>query len=248
MLKFIKKGINLRLDEALVKKNLVETRSKAKELIKNEKVKVNDKIIKKPSFEVKDNDKIEILQKVYVSRAAWKLKNYLEKYNIDFKNKDVLDIGASTGGFSEVSLEKGAKEVVCVDVGKDQLHVKLKNDKRVKNFENTDIRVFKYDKKFDIVVSDVSFISLLKILDVVDKFSKSDIILLFKPQFEVGKEVKRDKRGVVLDKEAIKKARENFEKGAKNLGWKLIRSEESSIKGKEGNIEYIYHFKKEKND
>jgi len=238
----------LRLDEALVKKNLVETRSKAKELIKNEKVKVNNKIIKKPSFEVKDNDKIEILQKVYVSRAAWKLKNYLEKYNIDFKNKDVLDIGASTGGFSEVSLEKGAKEVVCVDVGKDQLHVKLKNDKRVKNFENTDIRVFKYDKKFDIVVSDVSFISLLKILDVVDKFSKSDIILLFKPQFEVGKNVRRDKRGVVLDKEAIKKARENFEKSAKNLGWKLIRSEESSIKGKEGNIEYIYHFKKEHND
>ncbi len=238
----------MRLDEALVKKNLVETRSKAKELIKNEKVKVNNKIIKKPSFEVKDNDKIEILQKVYVSRAAWKLKNYLEKYNIDFKNKDVLDIGASTGGFSEVSLEKGAKEVVCVDVGKDQLHVKLKNDKRVKNFENTDIRVFKYDKKFDIVVSDVSFISLLKILDVVDKFSKSDIILLFKPQFEVGKNVRRDKRGVVLDKEAIKKARENFEKSAKNLGWKLIRSEESSIKGKEGNIEYIYHFKKEHND
>ena len=238
----------MRLDEALVKKNLVETRSKAKELIKNEKVKVNNKIIKKPSFEVKDNDKIEILQKVYVSRAAWKLKNYLEKYNIDFKNKDVLDIGASTGGFSEVSLEKGAKEVVCVDVGKDQLHFKLKNDKRVKNFENTDIRVFKYDKKFDIVVSDVSFISLLKILDVVDKFSKSDIILLFKPQFEVGKEVKRDKRGVVLDKEAIKKARENFENETKKLGWRLIRSEESSIKGKEGNIEYIYHFKKEHND
>ena len=248
MLKFIKKGINLRLDEALVKKNLVETRSKAKELIKNEKVTVNDKIIKKPSFEVKDNDKIEILQKVYVSRAAWKLKNYLEKYNIDFKNKDVLDIGASTGGFSEVSLEKGAKEVVCVDVGKDQLHFKLKNDKRIKNFENTDIRKFKYDKKFDVVVSDVSFISLIKILDVIDNFSKSDIILLFKPQFEVGKDIKRDKRGVVLDKDAIKKARENFEKSAKNLKWKLIRSEKASIKGKEGNIEYIYHFKKENND
>ncbi|EDM24329.1 23S rRNA (cytidine-2'-O)-methyltransferase TlyA [Caminibacter mediatlanticus] len=238
----------MRLDEALVKRDLVETRSKAKELIKNEKVKVNDKIIKKPSFEIKDNDKIEILQKVYVSRAAWKLKNYLNKYNISFKEKSVLDVGASTGGFSEVSLEKGAKKVVCVDVGSNQLHPKIKENMKVENFENTDIRDFKYNEKFDIVVSDVSFISLLKIIDVIDKFAKSDIILLFKPQFEVGIEVKRDKRGVVLDKEAIKKARENFEKETQKLGWKLLRSEESSIRGKEGNIEYIYHFIKEKND
>ena len=248
MLKFIKKGVILRLDEALVKKHLVETRSKAKELIKNEKVKVNKKIIKKPSFEVKENDEIEILQKVYVSRAAWKLKNYLDKYNISFNEKRVLDIGASTGGFSEVSLEKGAKKVVCVDVGSNQLHPKIKENTKIENFENTDIRDFKYDEKFDIVVSDVSFISLLKIIDVIDKFSKGDIILLFKPQFEVGIEVKRDKRGVVLDNEAIKKARENFEKEAKKLGWRLLRSEKSSIKGKEGNIEYIYHFIKEKND
>lgn len=248
MLKFIKKGVILRLDEALVKRDLVETRSKAKELIKNEKVKVNKKIIKKPSFEVKENDEIEILQKVYVSRAAWKLKNYLDKYNISFNEKRVLDIGASTGGFSEVSLEKGAKKVVCVDVGSNQLHPKIKENTKIENFENTDIRDFKYDEKFDIVVSDVSFISLLKIIDVIDKFSKGDIILLFKPQFEVGIEVKRDKRGVVLDNEAIKKARENFEKEAKKLGWRLLRSEKSSIKGKEGNIEYIYHFIKEKND
>ncbi|QCT94976.1 TlyA family RNA methyltransferase [Caminibacter mediatlanticus TB-2] len=238
----------MRLDEALVKRDLVETRSKAKELIKNEKVKVNKKIIKKPSFEVKENDEIEILQKVYVSRAAWKLKNYLDKYNISFNEKRVLDIGASTGGFSEVSLEKGAKKVVCVDVGSNQLHPKIKENTKVENFENTDIRDFKYDEKFDIVISDVSFISLLKIIDVIDKFAKSDIILLFKPQFEVGIEVKRDKRGVVLDNEAIIKARENFEKEAKKLGWRLLRSEKSSIKGKEGNIEYIYHFIKEKND
>ena len=119
-------------------------------------------------------------------------------------------------------------------------------DERIESYENQDIRDFKYPQKFDVIVSDVSFISLLKIIKKIDSFAKKDIILLFKPQFEVGKEVKRDKRGVIKDEEAIKKARENFETECENLGWKLIRSEESSIKGKEGNTEYIYHFVKNK--
>jgi len=239
----------LRLDEELVNRRLVDSRNKAKELIKSSKVKVNSKIITKPSFKVTSDDLIEITdEKIYVSRAALKLKNYLDKYNIDFNKKNVLDIGSSTGGFSEVSLEKGAKKVVAVDVGTNQLHPKLKNDERVESYENKDIRDFEYPQKFDVIVSDVSFISLLKIINKIDFLAKKDIILLFKPQFEVGKEVKRDKRGVIKDEEAIKKARENFEKECMNLGWKLIRSEESSIKGKEGNTEYIYHFVKESND
>jgi 23S rRNA (cytidine1920-2'-O)/16S rRNA (cytidine1409-2'-O)-methyltransferase len=239
----------LRLDEEIVNRGLVDSRNKAKELIKSSKVKVNSKIITKPSFKVTSDDLIEITdEKIYVSRAALKLKNYLDKYNIDFNKKNVLDIGSSTGGFSEVSLEKGAKKVVAVDVGTNQLHPKLKNDERVESYENKDIRDFEYPQKFDVIVSDVSFISLLKIINKIDFLAKKDIILLFKPQFEVGKEVKRDKRGVIKDEEAIKKARENFEKECMNLGWKLIRSEESSIKGKEGNTEYIYHFVKESND
>ena len=239
----------MRLDEELVNRRLVDSRNKAKELIKSSKVKVNSKIITKPSFKVTSDDLIEITdEKIYVSRAALKLKNYLDRYNIDFNKKNVLDIGSSTGGFSEVSLEKGAKKVVAVDVGTNQLHPKLKNDERVESYENQDIRDFEYPQKFDVIVSDVSFISLLKIIKKIDFFAKKDIILLFKPQFEVGKEVKRDKRGVIKDEEAIKKARENFEKECMNLGWKLIRSEESSIKGKEGNTEYIYHFVKESND
>jgi 23S rRNA (cytidine1920-2'-O)/16S rRNA (cytidine1409-2'-O)-methyltransferase len=237
----------LRLDEEIVNRGLLNSRNKAKELIKSQKVKVNGKIVTKPSFRVEKSDNIEILQdKVYVSRAAYKLKNYLDKYGIDFNNRLVLDIGSSTGGFSEVCLEKGAK-VVGVDVGNNQLHESLRD--RMEIYENTDIRDFTYNKKFDIIVSDVSFISLLKIIEKIDTLmNKGDIILLFKPQFEVGKDVKRDKRGVVLDKEAIQKARKNFEKETQKLGWKLLRTEESSIKGKEGNIEYIYHFKKENND
>jgi len=236
----------MRLDEYLVKKNFVKSRNKAKELIKSGNVKVNDRIVTKPSFDVK-NEKIEILQKVYVSRAAWKLKNYLEKYSISFKNKNVLDIGASTGGFSEISIEKGAKKVVAVDVGSNQLDEKLRKNSKIISFENTDFRDFNYPEKFDVIVSDVSFISLNKIISKIDEFAKKDIILLFKPQFEVGKEAKRNKKGVVLDEKAIKKAREKFEKNCKNLGWKLIRSEKSSVQGKEGNIEYIYHFIKIKN-
>ncbi len=239
----------MRLDEAIVNRGLLDSRNKAKEQIKKSKVKVNGKLITKPSYKVGLEDKIEILENnVYVSRAAWKLKNYLERYNIDFKEKTVLDVGSSTGGFSEVSLEKGAKKVVCVDVGSNQLHPKIKNHSKVESYENTDIRDFDYPEKFDIVVSDVSFISLLKVIKKIDELAKSDIILLFKPQFEVGKDVKRDKKGVVTDTEAVKKARENFEKETRKLGWKLKRSEESSVKGKEGNIEYIYHFVKEYND
>ncbi len=231
----------MRLDEYLLRKGFVTSRNKAKELIKNKKVKVNDELINKPSFNV-ENPEIKILQKVYVSRAAWKLKNYLEKYNISFENKNVIDVGSSTGGFSEVALEKGAKKVVCVDVGKGQLHPKIKQNPKVEVYENTDIRDFTYNEKFDILVSDVSFISLFKIFDKLNEFS-DEMILLFKPQFEVGKDVKRDKRGVVIDKAAIDKARKNFENYI-SKNYEILRGEESSIKGKEGNIEYIYHLRR----
>jgi len=238
----------VRADKFLVINNFVTSRNKASELIKKGKVKVNGKIISKTSTELNQNDKIEILEKVYVSRAAWKLKNYLEKYKISFEGKNVLDVGASTGGFSEVALEYGAKEVVCVDVGINQLDKKLKQNPKIKNYENIDFRDFEYEEKFDIVVSDVSFISLLKLIKKIDFYAKEDIILLFKPQFEVGKNVKRDKKGVVLDTIAIEKARQKFEIECKKLNWQLVRSEESSIKGKEGNIEYVYHFIKKEGE
>ena len=233
----------MRLDQYLVTQKVTFSRNKAQELIKKGYVQINEKIIKKPSYIVNENDKIKIIKKQeYVSRAAYKLKNYLDKYDIDFNKKNVLDIGSSTGGFTQVALEYGAKEVVSVDVGSNQLHSTLRNNPKIKLFENTDIRDFFYNELFDVIVSDVSFISLLKIIKKIDELSKRDIILLFKPQFEVGKDVKRDKKGVVIDNEAIKKAKSNFEKECEKLGWKLLRSEESSIKGKEGNTEFIYHF------
>lgn len=235
----------MRLDQYLVTNEYTFSRNKAQEIIKSGYVKVNDKIIKKPSFKIDENDKIEVVQNDgYVSRAAYKLKNYLEKHGITFENKYVLDIGSSTGGFTQVALEAGAKKVVSVDVGSGQLHKTLRNNPKIELFENTDIREFIYNEKFDVVVSDVSFISLLKITEKIDTLAKKDIILLFKPQFEVGREAKRDKKGVVTDMKAVESAMINFENECKELGWELIRKEESSIKGKEGNTEFIYHFKK----
>jgi 23S rRNA (cytidine1920-2'-O)/16S rRNA (cytidine1409-2'-O)-methyltransferase len=235
----------MRLDQYLVTKEHSFSRNKAQEMIKNGCVKVNDAIIKKPSFSVSDSDRIDVVLKHhYVSRAAYKLKYYLEKHSIDFSGKKVLDIGSSTGGFTQVALESGASKVVSVDVGSNQMHKTLRENSKIELYENTDIRDFVYPEKFDVIVSDVSFISLLKITDKIDSLAKEDIILLFKPQFEVGRDAKRDKKGVVTDIQAVKNAKMNFEKSCASLGWFQVRSEESGVKGKEGNREFIYHFKK----
>ena len=233
----------MRLDKYLVENDFFESGNKAKEAIQNQKIRVNGKIVTKPSFKV-DNVKIEVLGDNFVSRAAWKLKNYIDENKILIKDKIALDIGSSTGGFSEVLLNYGVKKVVCVDVGKEQLHSKIKDDKRSEVYEEMDIREFTYPEKFDLIVSDVSFISLLYIIDKVDELAKEDIILLFKPQFEVGKNAKRNKKGVVIDERAIFNAIENFKLQCKIKGWQLIRETKSSILGKEGNEEFILHFKK----
>ncbi len=233
----------MRLDRYLVEHLGVTSRTKAKELIAGGDVLVDGVVVAKSSFEVA-NHKVELLQKKqYVSRAAYKLKNFLEQICYNPKEKIALDIGSSTGGFTQVLLEKGAKRVVCVDVGTNQLHKSLREHPKVELYEQTDIRDFIYEP-FELVVSDVSFISLLKILDAIDRLAKSDIILLFKPQFEVGKEVKRDKKGVVLDQKAIKQAMQNFEEACKKRAWKLKAKEAAAITGKDGNLEYCYYFQK----
>jgi len=168
----------------------------------------------------------------------------LDELGLDVKGMSALDIGSSTGGFTQVLLEGGVAEVTAVDVGRDQLHTSLKNDERVRSYEGCDIREFKSDKEFDIVVSDVAFISLLYILDVVDRLAKDKIILLFKPQFEVGREAKRDRNGVVTDEKAILNAMIKFEDACALLGWKLILKSPSKLTGKEGNLEYCYFFEK----
>ncbi|NOQ31355.1 MAG: TlyA family rRNA (cytidine-2'-O)-methyltransferase [Helicobacteraceae bacterium] len=236
----------MRLDKYLQEHDFVDSRNKAQTLIKDEKVLVNSKVITKVSFDVNGSESIEVhSEELYVSRSALKLKSFLASLPFKVKGLEALDIGASTGGFSEVLLEESVKSVVCVDVGSGQLHTKIKEDPRVENFESTDIRNFTYNSAFNLVVSDVSFISLLKILDDVDRVATKWIILLFKPQFEVGREVKRDKNGVIKDKKAIASAMLAFEDVTLLKKWTLILKEEASIKGKEGNVEYCYCFKKD---
>ncbi|MCF6339681.1 MAG: TlyA family RNA methyltransferase [Sulfurimonas sp.] len=234
-----------RLDNYLVEKALVETRNKAQTLIKDKFVSVNGKVIQKSSYKLQSNDEVKLKEhKPYVSRSALKLSRFLDELELDIKDDIALDIGSSTGGFTQVLLERCVKEVSAVDVGRDQLHKSLRDDDRVYSYESCDIRKFKSDKKFDMVVSDVSFISLLHILDDVDRLASENIILLFKPQFEVGREAKRDKNGVVVDEKTIKKAMENFEKECEKKGWKLILISPSKLTGKEGNLEYCYYYKK----
>lgn len=235
----------MRLDNYLVEKELIESRNKAQQLIKEGLVSVDGKVVKKPSFQVEATSQVEIAEhKSYVSRAAYKLLYFLDEIGLDVSGKKVLDIGSSTGGFTQVLLERGVDEVSCVDVGHDQLHHSLREDSRVRVYEGCDIRKFESSTPYELVVSDVAFISLLHILDDVDRLASQDIILLFKPQFEVGRAVKRDKNGVVVDKRAIADAMQKFEDACLLKGWRLEKKSPSLLTGKEGNLEYCYYFQK----
>ncbi len=224
----------------------IQSRNKATELIKSNKVKCDGEIITKPSFNVLDFHKIELLEDdFYVSRAAYKLKFFLQELkNFDLKDKNALDIGSSTGGFTQILLENEIKKVTCVDVGTNQLHERIKYNDKINFFENTDIRNFESDEIFDIVTCDVSFISILNIIDAINTLASKDIIILFKPQFEVGPSVKRDKKGIVKDNNAIQKARDNFLNKTNILNWTLKYSNISKLQGKDGNVEEFFYFSK----
>lgn len=235
----------MRLDSCLVERGLVESRNKAQQLIKENAVSVDGKIVDKVSFDVTDEMKVEVAETdLYVSRAAIKLKGFLPYTEWDLKGLRALDIGSSTGGFTQVLLENGVESVTCVDVGSGQLHPSLRSDGRVRVHENTDIRDFASETPFDIVTCDVAFIALEHIIDAIDRLSSRYIVVLFKPQFEVGREAKRDKNGVVKDERAIAKAMIRFEDMCALKGWKMIAKEVAHISGKEGNQETCYGFVK----
>jgi 23S rRNA (cytidine1920-2'-O)/16S rRNA (cytidine1409-2'-O)-methyltransferase len=234
----------VRLDKYLVEQGYFESRNRAAEAIKSGSVTLNT-LPAKPSSTVSETDTVEVqTAKYYISRAARKLEGFLAEYPVPIAGKRCLDVGSSTGGFTQILLEHGAASVDCVDVGRDQLHSSLRDDSRVRVHEQTDIRDFVPDELFDLIVSDVSFISLLHILESVDRLAASgaDIVLLFKPQFEVGREARRGSRGVVTDEVAISEAMVRFEAATAELGWLLQEKVPSLVVGKEGNREWVYHF------
>jgi len=235
-----------RLDKYLVEYGHFESRNRAAEAIKSGVVTV-DNTKAKASQKVDEHSHIEIEnQKFYVSRAAKKLEGFLATHPIDIGNKNALDIGSSTGGFAQILLESGIATLDCVDVGRDQLHHSLRDHPNLSLHEDTDIRAFTSNRKYDIITCDVSFISILQIIDHIDQLADigTDIIILYKPQFEVGRVAKRDSRGVVIDTQAITKCTEEFKAHTQKLEWSLITYAPSTLSGKEGNMEYLYHFVK----
>jgi 23S rRNA (cytidine1920-2'-O)/16S rRNA (cytidine1409-2'-O)-methyltransferase len=235
----------MRLDKYLVEEGYFESRNRAHEAIKAGEVTVDGKKAK-PSVKIDENTLVEVADaKFYVSRAARKLENFLAEHPVEIAGKRALDIGSSTGGFAQIVLENGAASLACVDVGSDQLHLSVRQDERVAVHEETDIRAFE-SEPFDLITCDVSFISILQIIRDIDRLAKegTDIIILYKPQFEVGKDVKRDSKGVVQDADAIARKKEGFVAEVQKLGWKLVKEAESKVAGKEGNQEYLFHFVK----
>jgi 23S rRNA (cytidine1920-2'-O)/16S rRNA (cytidine1409-2'-O)-methyltransferase len=236
----------MRLDKYLVDEGYYESRNRANDAIKAGLVTMDGKK-PKASAKVDENTVVEVKDtKFYVSRAARKLEDFLAEYAVDMKDKRALDVGSSTGGFAQIVLENGVATLDCVDVGRDQLHISLRENDKVSLHEETDIRDFESEEKFELVTCDVSFISVLKIVDDIDRLSQNgtDIIILYKPQFEVGKDVKRDSKGVVQDLDAIARRKEEFEAIVSKMGWDEKYQALSRVQGKEGNQEYLYHFVK----
>ncbi len=239
----------MRLDKYLVEEGYFESRNRALEAIKAGQVSVNGKQAK-PSTKVDETVTVEVADaKFYVSRAARKLEAFLQTHPVALEGKSALDIGSSTGGFAQILLEHGVAKLDCVDVGSDQLHHSLRKDVRVSVHEQTDIRAFESAERYGVISCDVSFISILQIIEDIDRLADAgaDILILYKPQFEVGKDVRRDSKGVVQDMDAITRRKEAFEAEAQRLGWDLIYHVPSMVAGKEGNIEYLYHFRKIRN-
>lgn len=239
-----------RLDKYLVSNDFVATRTKSKELIKSNNVKVNDKIVTKASYIVKDYDKVEIIDSSsikYVSRAGLKLEGAIDSFNLDLQDKNIMDIGSSTGGFTDCSLRHGAKRVVAIDVGTDLMADSLRDDDRVElyeqlNFKNAPSNLF---ENIDIIVSDVSFISLKHIIDRISLEDKDfELIFLIKPQFECGKEIADKFKGIINDKEVHKDVILDIITYFKKYGYNIIGLDVSKIQGKSGNTEYLAHFKR----
>lgn len=239
-----------RLDVFLVEKGYYETRNKAQGAIESNDVKVNGNLVNSSSFKVEDDCKIEIVSNSlpYVSRGGLKLEKALAVFDVSLKDSIVLDIGASTGGFSDCSLKNGAKKVYALDVGENQLHESLKNNDKVislekTNFRNINIEEFK-NYKIDTIVIDVSFISLSYIFENASKIIDKDksIIALIKPQFETTRK-EHNKNGVVNNPKMHFEVIKNVIGYANKYELYLNKLDSSPIRGdKSGNIEYIALF------
>jgi 23S rRNA (cytidine1920-2'-O)/16S rRNA (cytidine1409-2'-O)-methyltransferase len=239
-----------RLDKILVEKGVVQSRERAKALILAGKVVVGGQTLDKPGVEIEREAQVQLRggDQPYVSRGGIKLERALHAFEIDPKGMIVMDVGASTGGFTDCVLQRGAKKVYAVDVGYGQLAWKLRKDPRVVNLERRNIRYLKteeIEEKLDLILIDTSFISVEKFLSHLLHFLKKGgmIISLIKPQFEVGKgEV--GKGGVVRDEALHQKVIERISSFGQGQGLSILGVVDSPILGPKGNKEFFICFKK----
>ncbi|MDR1696225.1 MAG: TlyA family RNA methyltransferase [Endomicrobium sp.] len=245
-----KKG-KKRLDVFLFENGSAETRTKAQAFIIGGSVLVNGQAEYKPSALIGEEDAVELKNvNPYVSRGGLKLESALNALNIDVSGFICIDIGASTGGFTDCMLQKGAVKVYAVDVGTGQLHYKLRQDPRVINIENVNFRYFDNSlikEPMDFAAIDVSFISLDKILASAYKAVKDGgfVLAMIKPQFEL--EPSEIKKGVVRDENLRQKAINKIKNFASGLGFKIISEADSGLKGPKGNLEHFVLLKKQTN-
>ena len=243
----------LRLDVAVYERGFAETREKAKAMIMAGSVYLNGQKALKGGVNIKETDVIEVRGAVnpFVSRGGLKLDKAMKSFDLDLTGNICMDIGASTGGFTDCMLANGAKKVYAIDVGYGQLAWKLRCDERVVNLERTNFRYVTREQvpdETDFASVDVSFISLKLILPVMHTLLKDGgrAVCLIKPQFEAGKE-NIGKKGVVRDKSVHEAVVENITSFAAENGFKVIDVDFSPIKGPEGNIEYLMFIEKTEN-
>lgn len=239
-----------RLDVYLSDNNIVKSRSLAASLIKQGSVEVNGRICTKPSFAVSDDDTVKIIGELpkYVGRGGLKLEKALAHYRLHLDGAVCVDIGASTGGFTDCMLQNGAEKVYSVDVGTDQLDEKLRNDSRVISMEKTDIRnCIGTLPQVDFISIDVSFISLKLVLPSAFALLKDggECVALIKPQFEAGK-AHLSKNGIVRDTKVHKKVCEEIAEFAAAVGFERGETIPSPITGGDGNTEYLIYLKRPK--
>ena len=239
-----------RLDIALFEQGFAESREKAKALIMSGIVYVNDQKEIKAGRDIKSDDKIEVRGSTlkYVSRGGLKLEKAMESFSIELNGKLCMDIGASTGGFTDCMLQNGAVKVYSIDVGYGQLAWKLRSDERVVNLERTNFRYVTHEQipeDIDFASVDVSFISLKLILPVMYNLLKEngEAVCLIKPQFEAGRE-NVGKKGVVRDPAVHENVIKTIAEFANARSFEVLGLEHSPVKGPEGNIEYLMYLRK----
>ena len=232
-----------RADKVLADLKLVASRSQAKSLIEKGDVLVDGAVLKKASELINADARIEITAPLFVGRGAFKLEKAMEVFNLQVENHIMLDVGASTGGFTEVLLLSGAAKVYAIDVGHDQLAQKLKDDPRVINLEGTNIKdVTSLPELADGAVMDLSFISITKVLAQVRNLLKegAPLMALVKPQFEAGLQ-RLPKDGVIKDENTRKDILKEVIGFATTNGWIHKQTADSPIQGKNGNVEYLVY-------